>query len=107
MTVSNAQISEVRAFNRDYTRRIGVLSGGLLESPYSLTEVRVMYEIAHRPGITAAELGAELGLDRGYLRDRKSTRLNSSHVEISYAVFCLKKKHKAQRQLTCFRDAVS
>ena len=67
MTVSNAQISEVRAFNRDYTRRIGVLSRGLLESPYSLTEVRVMYEIAHRPGITAAELGAELGLDRGYL----------------------------------------
>src|SRR2546430_5659094 len=67
MTVSNAQISEVRAFNRDYTRRIGVLSRGLLESPYSSTEVRVTYEIAHRPGITAAELGAEVGLDRGYL----------------------------------------
>src|SRR5204863_296673 len=58
---------DLRAFNRDYTRRIGVLSEGLLDSPYSLTEVRVMYEIAHRPGVMAAQLAGELGLDRGYL----------------------------------------
>jgi DNA-binding MarR family transcriptional regulator/ribosomal protein S18 acetylase RimI-like enzyme len=67
MAVSRAQIAEVRAFNRDYTRRIGVLSRGLLDSPYSLTQVRVMYEIAHRPGVMAAQLADELGLDRGYL----------------------------------------
>src|SRR5882762_5877897 len=63
MAVSRTQIAEVRAFNRDYTRRIGVLARGLLDSPYSLTQVRVMYEIAHRPGVMAAQLG----LDRGYL----------------------------------------
>ncbi|MGH8133522.1 MAG: bifunctional helix-turn-helix transcriptional regulator/GNAT family N-acetyltransferase, partial [Steroidobacteraceae bacterium] len=40
---------------------------GLYDSPWSLTEVRLMYEIAHRPGLTAAELAAELALDRGYL----------------------------------------
>jgi DNA-binding MarR family transcriptional regulator/ribosomal protein S18 acetylase RimI-like enzyme len=67
MAVSAAQIAEVRAFNRDYTRRIGVLARGLLDSPYSLTQVRVMYEIAHRPGVIAAQLADELGLDRGYL----------------------------------------
>jgi DNA-binding MarR family transcriptional regulator/GNAT superfamily N-acetyltransferase len=61
------QVDALRAFNRDYTRRIGVLSKGLLGSPWSLTEVRVMYEIAHRPGVLAAELAAGLDLDRGYL----------------------------------------
>ena len=65
--VSAIQIARVRAFNRDYTRRIGVLSEGLLDSPYSLTQVRVMYEIAHRSGVTAGELAEGLDLDRGYL----------------------------------------
>jgi DNA-binding MarR family transcriptional regulator/GNAT superfamily N-acetyltransferase len=66
-TISATQIARVRAFNRDYTRRIGVLSERLLDSSYSLTQVRVMYEIAHRSGVTAGELAEELDLDRGYL----------------------------------------
>jgi DNA-binding MarR family transcriptional regulator/GNAT superfamily N-acetyltransferase len=67
MLIPAEQVEQVRAFNRDYTRRIGVLSRGLLDSPWSLTQVRVMYEIAHRPGVTAAELAGELSLDPGYL----------------------------------------
>jgi DNA-binding MarR family transcriptional regulator/N-acetylglutamate synthase-like GNAT family acetyltransferase len=67
MPVSARQIGLVRAFNRDYTRRIGVLRDGLLDSSYSLTEVRVMYELAHRRGVGAAQLAADLELDRGYL----------------------------------------
>jgi DNA-binding MarR family transcriptional regulator/GNAT superfamily N-acetyltransferase len=61
------RVGAVRRFNRLYTRRIGVLEDGFLGSPYSLTQARVLYELARRPKSTATEIAAELGLDHGYL----------------------------------------
>src|SRR5438105_4750517 len=62
-----SQIDTVRQFNRFYTRQIGVLDSGHLGSRCSITEVRVLYELAHRASPTAAEVGDHLGLDAGYL----------------------------------------
>src|ERR1700757_3303135 len=60
-------IQTIRRFNRFYTRQIGVLHEHLLESQFSLTQVRVLYELAHKEKITAKDLCLDLGLDRGYL----------------------------------------
>ena len=62
-----AQVDEVRAFNRFYTPEVGALDRTLLHSPFSLTEVRVLYEIANGAGVTATGLAELLRIDAGYL----------------------------------------
>src|SRR6202167_4702568 len=61
------QITAVRAFNRFYPRKLGFLDQQLLKSPFSLSEARVLYELATRENLSAKEIGIELGLDPGYL----------------------------------------
>ena len=92
-------IEAVRRFNRFYTRKIGVLQQGLLRSSFSLTEVRVLYELAHRKDPTATDLRRELGLDPGYLsrmlrsfekkglisRNPSETDSRQSHLQLSSA----------------------
>lgn len=60
-------IAAIRHFNRFYTRQIGVLREGLLQTQFSLTEVRILYEIANRKHPSAAELARDLAIDPGYL----------------------------------------
>ena len=60
-------ISAVRSFNRFYTKQIGILHQGYLDSPFSLSEGRVLYELAHRDHPTATAIAKDLDLDPGYL----------------------------------------
>jgi DNA-binding MarR family transcriptional regulator/N-acetylglutamate synthase-like GNAT family acetyltransferase len=62
-----SSVEAVRRFNRVFTRRIGVLREGLLHTPYSVTEARILFELARCEDTIASDLSRELGLDPGYL----------------------------------------
>ena len=60
-------VAELRSFNRFYTRQIGLLDEHLTNSPFSLSEARILYELANGTAETAAGLSRLLGLDKAYL----------------------------------------
>jgi DNA-binding MarR family transcriptional regulator/GNAT superfamily N-acetyltransferase len=61
------RVAELRRFNRFYTRQLGILRKNYLDSPYSLGEARLLYEIAYGRSSTASDIGRALDLDAGYL----------------------------------------
>jgi DNA-binding MarR family transcriptional regulator/GNAT superfamily N-acetyltransferase len=74
-----SRVAAFRRFNRFYTQKIGVLESSYLQSPFSLAEARVLYELAQRQEITASEISASLGLDMGYL-SRILAKLQARHL---------------------------
>ena len=67
MSTMPSVVDDVRAFNRFYTRVLGLLRPDLAGSAFGLTEARVLFELAHRDDIAVSELRCELDLDAGYL----------------------------------------
>jgi DNA-binding MarR family transcriptional regulator len=67
MVKKSQAVAAIREFNRFYTNIIGVVNRNILESPYSLSEVRVLYEINHTPACTAKGIKNALQIDEGYL----------------------------------------
>jgi DNA-binding MarR family transcriptional regulator/GNAT superfamily N-acetyltransferase len=67
MTATADRVTQIRGFNRFYTNVIGVLRGSLLQTPYSLTEARVLLELAQRGDLEVVDLRREFDIDAGYL----------------------------------------
>jgi DNA-binding MarR family transcriptional regulator/GNAT superfamily N-acetyltransferase len=90
------QVAALRAFNRFYTRRIGVLDERLYGTPFTLPQTRVLWELAHHEGITATELARLLDLDTGYLsrllaalKARKLVRAQRSPADARQSILSL------------------
>src|SRR5215216_7884733 len=66
-TTADAQVAAVRSFSRFYTRKLGIIEPKLLDSPWTLQEARIIYEIAERKTCTATDLSFALSLDAGFL----------------------------------------
>jgi DNA-binding MarR family transcriptional regulator/GNAT superfamily N-acetyltransferase len=101
-TEHHDSVAAFRRFNRIYTRVLGLLGEGLVDSPFSLTEARVLFELATRAEAGATEIAEELSLDAGYLsrilRKFEETKLlgrTSSKQDARHSLLCLTKKGKA------------
>lgn len=96
LPMQSEQVAALRAFNRFFTRRIGVLDERLYGTPFTLPQTRVLWELAHHEGVTATELAQLLDLDTGYLsrmlaalKARKLVRAQRSPADARQSILSL------------------
>lgn len=97
--MSSDSIAEIRAFNRFYTRQIGLLDEHLKESPFNLSESRLLYETAARSRTSAAELARVMGVDPAYL-----SRLVFKLVEVGLIVVSPSLRDRRQNEIALTRE---
>jgi len=93
--MENEAIKDIRDFNRFYTTILGVVNNHILESDYSLTEARIIYELTDSKELTAREIKEKLQIDEGYMsrittRFVKSGILNKNQSKNDKRVYVLK-----------------
>jgi len=106
MSQNEEMIQAIRAFNRYYTRLIGLLDGNLLYSGYSLTEARILYEIYTDQWATASNMINVLGMDKGYLsrilkKLQKDGLVGKQQSKTDARISLL---HLTEKGLTIFRE---
>jgi DNA-binding MarR family transcriptional regulator len=96
-------VGKIRAFNRFYTNVIGLLDQHILDSPYTLTEVRILYEIYHTKNCTAKEIRKVISIDAGYLSRvierfvrKKFVKRNSMAMDRRFKILSLTEKGKKE-----------
>ena len=96
-------VGKIRTFNRFYTNIIGLLDQHILDSPYTLTEVRILYEIYHTKNCTAKKIREVISIDLGYLSriidrfvGKKFVRRSSSAVDRRFKILSLTQKGKTE-----------
>lgn len=108
--MNSRHVKELRAFNRFYTKIIGLLDSHILASNYSLPEVRILFELYHNAGLTASDMITLLDIDKGYLsrilkKFEKNKLIKKLSLKTDKRVVCLQLSAKGIKEFEALNNA--